>query len=195
MSSTSAFFILRQILGAKFPPLLSWQAINFSCSSWFLLDAGHSSWLFCIQPYLFFPLEPQHTKWWRRGQIISSTIPSAECYRNFLRPRKHNVPSCSGAPPELGTAPNFLSSTKPAPPSPPPTTPPSTCHPLPPLRQSHIPGKFSRLCWHQNRAIPFKMDIGEIFPLIGPTMFLEVMNCLLWKSCKICPYTIQLLYT
>ena len=113
-----------------------------------------------------FLLSQQDTKWWRRGQIISSTIPSAECYRNFLRPRKHNVPSCSGAPPELGTAPNFLPSTKPAPPSPPPTTPPSTCHPLPPLRQSHIPGKFSRLCWHQNRAIPFKMDIGEIFPLI-----------------------------
>ena len=120
-----------------------------------------------------FLLSQQHTKWWRRGQIISSTIPSAECNRNFLRPRKHNVPSCSSAPPELGTAPNFLPSTKPAPPSRPPTTPPSTSHPLPPLRQSHIPGKFSRLCWHQNRAIPFKMDIGEIFPLIGPTMKLR----------------------
>ena len=76
-----------------------------------------------------FLLSQQHTKWRRRGQIISSTIPSAECYRNFLRPRKHNVPSCSSAPPELGTAPNFLPSTKPAPPSKPTTYNPALYFP------------------------------------------------------------------
>ena len=60
---------------------------------------------------------------------VSSTFPSAECYRNFLRPRKHNVPSCSSAPPELGTAPNFLPSTKPAPPSKPTTYNPALYFP------------------------------------------------------------------